>query len=65
MSDWTFWFTCILTTVVLILPVVAWRFYRSDVHPTLTDKARLRQRKEKRFAKAKPEFRPFTGRRRR
>ena len=38
MSDTTFWFTSLLTTVVLLLPVVAWRFYKIDVHPTLTDK---------------------------
>ena len=63
MSDYTFWFTCIITTTVLLLPVVAWRFYRSDIHPTLTDKARVKQRKEKRFSKPKQEFRPFSGRR--
>ncbi|XP_059080982.1 phospholipid-transporting ATPase ID-like isoform X3 [Tigriopus californicus] len=62
MSDWTFWFTCLVTTVVLLLPVVAWRFYRMDVHPTLTDKTRLVQRSQKRV-KPKPEFRPFSGRR--
>merc|ERR1712045_249635 len=61
MSDPTFWFTCLLTTVVLLLPVVAWRFYRSDVHPTLTDKVRLLQRHAK--IKPKAEFRPFSGRR--
>ena len=65
MSDHTFWFTCLLTTVVLLLPVVAWRFYRMDVHPTLTDKARIKQRadKKEKKAKPKPEFRPFSGRR--
>eukprot|EP00095_Tigriopus_kingsejongensis_P008981 maker-scaffold570_size134912-snap-gene-0.9 protein:Tk08981 transcript:maker-scaffold570_size134912-snap-gene-0.9-mRNA-1 annotation:"phospholipid-transporting atpase id" len=62
MSDWTFWFTCLLTTVVLLLPVVAWRFYRQDVHPTLTDRVRLVQRNQKR-EKPRPEFRPFSGRR--
>lgn len=61
MSDPTFWFTCLLTTVVLLLPVVAWRFYRSDVHPTLSDKVRLLQRHAK--IKPKAEFRPFSGRR--
>ena len=37
MGDHTFWFTCFLATVILLLPVVAWRFYSVDVHPTLTD----------------------------
>ena len=44
MADTTFWFASLLTTVVLVLPVVAWRFYKIDVHPTLTDRARLVQR---------------------
>ena len=61
MMDPTFWFTCLLSTVVLLLPVVAWRFYRSDVHPTLADKVRLLQRHSK--IKPKEEFRPFSGRR--
>merc|ERR1719245_2354557 len=43
LSDYTFWFTCALTTVVLLVPVAALRFYRSDAHPTLTDKARMFQ----------------------
>ena len=41
MSDTTFWFTSLVTTVVLLLPVVAWRFYKIDVHPTLTDKVNV------------------------
>ena len=44
MAEPTFWFTVLLTTVVLLVPVVAWRFYMVDVQPTLTDKARLVQR---------------------
>ena len=61
MMDPTFWFTSLMTTVVLILPVVAYRFYKSDVHPTLADKVRLLQRHAK--IKPKEEFRPFSGRR--
>ena len=61
MGDWTFWLTCLLTTVILMLPVVAWRFYRADVKPTLTDKVRLLQKHSK--VKPKEEFRPFSGRR--
>ena len=61
MKDPTFWFTSLLTTVVLLLPVVAWRFYRSDVHPTLADRVRLLQRHSQ--IKPREEFRPFSGRR--
>jgi len=61
MTDPTFWFTSLLTTVVLLLPVVAWRFYRSDVHPTLADRVRLLQRHSQ--IRPREEFRPFSGRR--
>ena len=62
MSDSTFWFTTIVTTAVLLMPVVAWRFYRMDVHPTLTDRARHIQRSQQKV-RPRPEFRPFSGRR--
>ena len=55
LSDYTFWFTCALTTVVLLVPVAALRFYRSDAHPTLTDKARMFQRHTKREDRKKPD----------
>jgi len=62
MREPTFWFTVLLTTVVLIVPVVAWRFYTVDVNPTLTDRARLVQRSARvRQKEAQP--RPFSGRR--
>jgi len=64
MKDQTFWFVVLLTTVVLILPVVAWRFFKVDVQPTLTDKARQVQRNSR--IRHKGEFgvhRPFSGRR--
>lgn len=61
MSDPTFYFTVLLTTVVLLLPVVAWRFYRSDVHPTLADEVRLLQRHS--TIKPRDPLRPFSGRR--
>ena len=64
MSDTTFWFTSLLTTVILLLPVVAWRFYKVDVHPTLTDKARLVQRSARTKQKGDTGLpRPFSGRR--
>ena len=60
MAEPTFWFTVLLTTVVLLVPVVAWRFYSVDVHPTLTDRARLVQRSARvRHKEAQP--RPFSG----
>merc|ERR1719412_1471054 len=55
LSDYTFWFTCALTTVVLLVPVAALRFYRTDAHPTLTDKARMFQRHTKREDRKKPD----------
>lgn len=44
MSTAQFWFTLILTVVVLLVPVVAERFYYIDTRPTLADKARLKQK---------------------
>jgi len=64
MADTTFWFTVLLTTVVLMLPVIAWRFYKVDVHPTLTDKAKLVQRSSRVRHKGDAGLpRPFSGRR--
>lgn len=66
LTDYTFWFTCALTTVVLLVPVAALRFYRADAHPTLTDKARLYQRYTKLEDKKRQregEKRPFSARR--
>lgn len=39
-----FWFCLILTNVVILLPVVAYRFYILDTKPTLSDRIRLKQR---------------------
>ncbi|XP_046399812.1 probable phospholipid-transporting ATPase IM isoform X3 [Ischnura elegans] len=44
MSGATFWFTTLLTVIILMLPVLAWRFYFVDVRPTLSDRVRLKQR---------------------
>ncbi|XP_066994070.1 phospholipid-transporting ATPase ID isoform X1 [Anabrus simplex] len=44
MSEATFWFTTVLTVTVLMIPVLAWRFYFVDVRPTLSDRVRLKQR---------------------
>lgn len=40
----TFWFTTFLTLVVLLVPVLAWRFFFMDIFPSLADRIRLKQR---------------------
>lgn len=47
------WFTMLLTCGILIVPMVAWRFYQTSVHPTLSDRVRLRQRMRKSKSKAR------------
>lgn len=44
MKEATFWFTTVLTVVILLVPVIAWRFFFVDVFPTLSDRVRLKQR---------------------
>lgn len=41
MKEATFWFTTVLTVIVLMVPVLASRFYFVDVFPSLSDKVRL------------------------
>lgn len=43
-SSAQFWFMLLLTCTILLLPVIAYRFYYIDVHPTLTERIRLKQR---------------------
>jgi len=59
LSDYTFWLTCVLITVVSLLPVVAFRFYKTRFTPNLSDKARLLQKHSS--SKHKREFKPFSG----
>lgn len=40
----SFWFCLLLTNVVLLTPVVVYRFYMIDTQPTLSDRIRLKQR---------------------
>ena len=47
------WFTMLLTCGILIVPMVAWRFYQTSVHPTLSDRVRLRQRMKKSKSKGR------------
>ena len=39
-----FWFALILTNVVVLLPIIAYRFFSIDTEPTLIDRVRLKQR---------------------
>ena len=38
MKEATFWFTTVITVIVLMVPVLASRFYLFDVFPSLSDK---------------------------
>lgn len=44
MSEATFWFTAVISCIMLVIPVLAWRFFFIDVRPTLSDRVRLKQR---------------------
>lgn len=44
MTEATFWFTTVITVIILMIPVLAWRFYFVDACPTLSDRVRLKQR---------------------
>ncbi|GFN78140.1 phospholipid-transporting ATPase [Plakobranchus ocellatus] len=52
-----FWFCVLITSTILILPMVAYRFYTSNVTPTLADRVRLRQRLKKSKSKFSRDFR--------
>ena len=53
-SSSKFWFTLILTNVILIVPVVAYRFYTTVIRSTLSDRVRMKQRLTK--SKARRDF---------
>jgi len=44
LSSGQFWFTLFLVLAVLLVPVVANRFYHTAVNPTLSDRCRFKQR---------------------
>lgn len=44
LSSGQFWFTLFLVLAILLVPVVANRFYHTAVHPTLSDRCRFKQR---------------------
>lgn len=47
-----FWFTLALALVILLVPIVAYRFYKLDVAPTLADRCRFVQQLARRRAKS-------------
>ncbi|XP_052238841.1 phospholipid-transporting ATPase ID-like isoform X1 [Dreissena polymorpha] len=52
-SSAKFWLTLILTNVILILPVVAYRFYMTNIAASLSDRVRMKQRLTKTKARTK------------
>lgn len=53
-----FWITLLLVLVILLVPVVAYRFYQLDVYPTLADRCRYIQRMSRRRTRpAEPQLR--------
>ncbi|XP_070137121.1 phospholipid-transporting ATPase ID isoform X2 [Drosophila bipectinata] len=46
MKDMTFWFTMLITVMMLVSPVLAYKFYLLDVHPSLSDKIRQKSLKK-------------------
>ncbi|XP_039491596.1 phospholipid-transporting ATPase ID isoform X8 [Drosophila santomea] len=46
MKDLTFWVTMLITVMALVAPVLAYKFYLLDVHPSLSDKIRQKSLKK-------------------
>lgn len=40
----TFWFLSMVSIVILVTPVLSYRFYNADVHPSLADKIRYKRK---------------------
>lgn len=43
-STAVFWFTVLITSAILLLPIIAYRFIRLDLTPTMVDKVRIVQK---------------------
>ena len=43
-STAVFWFTALITSAVLLLPIIAYRFVKLDIYPTMSDKVRIVQK---------------------
>lgn len=48
-----FWFTVLLTSAILLLPIIAYRFVRLDMAPGLADKVRIVQKYGEKTTKSK------------
>ncbi|XP_044312842.1 phospholipid-transporting ATPase ID isoform X3 [Drosophila rhopaloa] len=46
MKDLTFWVTMLITVMALVAPVLAYKYYLLDVHPSLSDKIRQKSLKK-------------------
>ncbi|KAK3887896.1 hypothetical protein Pcinc_008046 [Petrolisthes cinctipes] len=55
MGEPIFYLTLQLTIAILILPVMGWRFYCTDVHPTLLNKVCFKQRHDAKLASQRTE----------
>lgn len=64
LSSGQFWFTLILTLGVLLIPVIAIRFYTFNLYPTLSDKVRLKQRMTRFKSAVKSQLPPMYSSRR-
>ena len=53
-----FWFTLALVLTILLVPIIAYRFYKLDVEPTLADRCRYVQRFTRRSAPSKANASP-------
>jgi phospholipid-translocating ATPase len=51
-----FWFTVLLTTSILLLPMIAYRFIKLDLKPSLSDMVRIKQKYGKIKPKSKSAF---------
>ena len=52
-SSANFWLTLLLTNVILLVPIIAYRFWYLDVKPTLSDRVRMKQRLTKSKSRSK------------
>ena len=48
-----FWFTVFITSAVLLLPIIAYRFIRLDLTPTMADKVRIVHKYSTKIPKSK------------
>ncbi|KAF2351653.1 P-type ATPase subfamily IV [Trinorchestia longiramus] len=64
MGEPAYYLCSLLAVVMVIVPVIAWRFWWLDIHPTLTERVRYKQRAEASGVSPKPISLPRIFRRR-